>query len=450
MSAKEMTIYTRVREIGRGGFGVVEEVADQDGRRFARKTFAPAASVPVAAHANLRKRFRREIITQQELGGTEILPVLDHGMDGADPWFVMPLADQTYQQKIAQDKANGAVDVKPLADILNGLQRLHDLGYVHRDLNPNNILLSDGVWKVSDLGSVLPPSGQTVTLTEDTIIYTERYCAPEQRQDFHNAQGSADVYSLGCILHDLYGTYTRTPYAQHSANGAIGVIIEKCTNHNPLKRPKIELLRTLVLDAVLEEGGLCAVEDEQASEWLHRLEGIEQWGDSDFEQFARFFANLDTSEKADGHVSGWVYSLSTPFLTRISSDAIRRIVERHDGVSSAIVDKYCDWTRKTAFEFNFSDNVCSRLTAIFDHGTPADKASAFAALVSLGSSHNRWYIMRCMLNRCQRDRIDSGLAKRLAIELKTEELEWTFNRCIMELKYDKLQVAPELIALCKY
>lgn len=428
----------------------MEEVQDENGNRYARKTFAPAATIPVDAHEKLRKRFRREIITQQELGGTELLPVLDQGFDAGDPWFVMPLADQTYKDKIAEDRANGVVDIKPIADILNGLQRLHDLGYVHRDLNPNNILLSEGTWKLSDLGSVLPPSGQTVTLTEDTIIYTERYCAPEQRQDFHNAQASADIYSLGCILHDLYGSYTRTPYAQHSADGAVGLIIEKCTINNPSKRPRIGVLRTILLDALLEEGGLCRVEDEQASAWLEKLEAIATWGDDDYEQFARFFANLDVKERTSGHESTWVYSMSTPFLTRLSNEALQRIIARQDGFSSAIVNKYCEWARITSFEFNFSDSVCGRLTTIFDHGTPSDKASAIAALVDLANSHNRWYIMRCMLNRCGKDAIDSGLAKRFSIELITEELEWRFQRCVLEMKHDKELLAPDLAALCKH
>lgn len=443
-----MPTYTRVREIGRGGFGVVEEVQDENGNRYARKTFAPAATIPMDAHAKLRKRFRREIITQQQLGGTELLPVLDQGTDSGDPWFVMPLADQTYKEKIAEDKAKGVVDIKPIADILNGLQRLHDLGYVHRDLNPNNILLSEGTWKLSDLGSVLPPSGHTVTLTEDTIIYTERYCAPEQRQDFHNAQAAADVYSLGCILHDLYGSYTRTPYAQHSANGAIGVIIEKCTAQNPAKRPKIEVLRTILLDALLEEGGICQVEDEKASEWLAKIENIDIWSEDDFEQFARFFANLDVKERTAGHENTWVYSMSTPFLTRLPNEALEKIVQRQDGVSSAIIEKYCEWARNTSFEFNFSDSVCGRLTTIFDNGTASDKAAAFAALVELGESHNRWYIMRCMLRRGSKDISDPGLAKRLAIELITEELEWPFKRCVLAMNHNQESLAPELAALC--
>jgi len=123
----------------------------------------------------------------------------------------MPLADRTYENQIADDRSSGSVDIDAIADILNGMQYLHDMGYVHRDLNPKNILLHDGNWKLSDLGAVLPPTGHTVTLTEGTIIYTEKYCSPEQRNDFHKAQAPADIYSFGCIFHDIYGTNVRVP-----------------------------------------------------------------------------------------------------------------------------------------------------------------------------------------------------------------------------------------------
>jgi serine/threonine protein kinase len=443
-----MSAYRAIREIGRGGFGIVEIVADSSGNRFARKTFSPAGSIPPAAHDKLRMRFRREVITQQELGGTEILPVLDHDLDATAPWFVMPLAEKTYQQKIQDDKASSSIEIEPLADILNGLQRLHDLGYVHRDLNPNNVLLCEGSWKLSDLGAVLPPSGHTVTLTEDTIIYTERYCAPEQRQDFHSAQSSADVYSFGCILHDIFGTGARTPYAQHSARGAIGVIIEKCTNKNPSKRPNIELLRTLVLDTLVEEGGHFSVDDEQASEWLAKIEQIEGWNEEEFDYFARFFADLDISERSEGHENDWVNSTSTPFLSRLSGEVIKRIVLRQDGISAAIIEKYCDWVKNTDFLFNFADSICGRLTIIFDYGRPAEKAAAFAALVKLGASHNRWYIMRCMFSRCKSSTLTSEMAKRFSIELRTERLETRFKRCAIEVTLDVRQLPPELAAIC--
>ena len=441
-----MRTLTTIREIGRGGFGVVEEVRDDAGNLFARKTFDPA-SIHAAFHDKLRKRFKREVITQQELGGKEILPVLEHDLDCAMPWFIMPLAEKTYSEKIAEDRAKGSVEIDPLADILNGIQRLHDLGYVHRDLNPNNILFHEGVWKLSDLGAVLPPTGQTVTLTEDTIIYTERYCAPEQRQDFHAAQPPADIYSFGCILHDLFGIYNRTPYARHSAPGAIGVIIEKCTEANPNKRPKVGKLRGLVLDTLLEEGGYCKVEDAKAEEWLKKLDSIDTWSPETYDEFARFFAQLDSDERLPGHESDWVYSISTPFLTRLSAEALEKILARRDGISAAIVERYCEWAKKTQFLFNFADNICGRLVIIFDKGTPSDTAAAFAALVSLGHSHNRWYVMKQMAARVKPDAITPELGKRLAIELKTEDMEGAFRRCLSEIDVAKEDVAHDLAKL---
>ncbi|HEV2841684.1 MAG TPA: protein kinase [Chthoniobacterales bacterium] len=285
-----MSIYKSIQLIGSGGFGVVEEVANARGERLARKTFHPASYIPTDAHDKLRKRFRREVMIQAELGGSEIMPVLECDLDGASPWFVMPLADKTYESQIVDDRAAGSVDIDAVADILNSLQHLHELGYVHRDLNPKNILRDGGHWKLSDLGAVLPPTGHTVTLTEGTIIYTEQYCSPEQRNDFHTAQPSADVYSFGCILHDIFGVQPRTPYSQHSAAGDLGVLIEKCTEVNPARRPSIKVLRELLLETLVEIGGHCKVEDQQSEAWLMKLENIAAWSDEEFNDFARFFA----------------------------------------------------------------------------------------------------------------------------------------------------------------
>ena len=442
-----MSRYTALRTIGRGGFGIVEEVQNARGEIFARKTFAPASYIPPETHDKLRKRFKREVMIQAELGGKEIMPVIESELNDIEPWFIMPLAESTYEDQIAADKSSGSVNVDSIADILNGLQHLHDLGYVHRDLHPKNILKHDGNWKLSDLGAVLPPTGQTVTLTEGTIIYTEQYCSPEQRNDFHSALPAADVYSFGCILHDIFGTPPRTPYAQHTVSGPVGVIIEKCTEMNPARRPSIGVLREVLLDTLVEIGGHCKIDDRQSEEWLKRIENIDNWSDDDYDEFARFFIELDISERSDGHSDSWVYSLSTPFLTRIPVDVFIKIIERKDGAAAAIVEKYCEWVNSTAFLFHFSDIVCSRLTAIFDHGTPANKAIAFVALVRLGESHNRWYVMRCMLRRCG-DQLPKEIARRLSIEIKTEEIEYQFQRCVSEVSWDVNSLASDLAKLC--
>ena len=443
-----MKKFETILELGRGGFGVVEKVKDAAGNFFARKTFQPGPTIPAAEHERLRKRFRREVMIQADLGGLEILPVLDRDLDSPHPWFVMPLADKRYDDQIAEDRASGRVNIDAIAEILNALEFLHDMGYVHRDLNPMNVLHHDGHWKLSELGAVLPPGGQTMVLTEKTIIYTEQYCAPEQKKDFHNAQASADVYSFGCILHDIFGKQDRIPYARQTAAGPIGLLIEKCTEVIAARRPSVKVLRPMLLDTLVEIGGECKVADEASGEWLQKLSSIEQWKEDEFGNFARFFEQLDIQECAAGHEKEWVYSLSTPFLTRLPAEALVNIVKRCDGVASAIIEKYCEWARTTAFAFHFADTACGCLIAIFDNGDAATKARAITALVALGESHNRWYVMRCMLSRCSGDRIPSEIARRFAIEIKTEQLEWAFRRCVDEVKWDAGRLHPELRKLC--
>lgn len=441
--------FETLNEIGRGGFGVVYKIKDSDGNLFARKIFQPASYIPETAHDRLRKRFKREVMIQEELGGHEIMPVLLRDLNVDHPWFIMPYAEKTYEEQIAQDLAAGSADIGAIADILNALELLHDLGYVHRDLNPKNVLYHDSHWKLSDLGAVLPPAGYTLTLTEGTVIYTEQYCAPEQRNDFHNAQPAADIFSFGCMLHDIFGTQPRIPYSQQSAEGPVGLLIEKCTEVNPSRRPSVKVLRGMLLETLVEIGGHCKVADKRSEEWLERLSSINEWNDDDFGDFARFFAQLDLHERMEGYEYDWVYSLSTPFLTRLPAEALVKIVQRQDGVASAIIEKYCDWARTTSFLFHFADTVCSRLTTIFDNGDAAHKALAITALIQLGESHNRWYVMRCMLRRCSADSLTNEISRRLAIEIKTEEIEQQFRRCVNEAEWDVALLSPELAKICR-
>jgi len=444
-----MTNYRTIKTLGRGGFGIVEEVENARGERFAKKTFAPASYIPTDAYDKLKKRFKREVMIQEQLGGTEILPIISSNFSGKDPWFVMPLAERTYEVQITDDRNSGSVDIDAIADVLNGLQYLHDLGFVHRDLNPKNILLHDGHWKLSDLGAVLPPTGHTVTLTEGTVIFTEQYCAPEQRNDFHTAQSAADVYSFGCILHDIYGVQPRIPYAKHTAAGPIGLLIEKCTETNPARRPTISVLRGMLLETLVDIGGHCKVDDPQSEEWLKELETIDVWDEAKFDQFVRFFAQLNTKERSAGFERDWVHTLSTPFLTRLPTSAIERVAKRGDGHATAIVEKYCTWVRETSYLFHYADIVCQRLNAIFDNGTAEMKAMSFVALLELGNSHNRWYVMRCALSRAGKESITPELAKRLAIEVRTEETEHSLRRCVDMISWNVDLVASEIAKLCK-
>lgn len=433
-----------LREIGRGGFGRVDEVEDLEGQRFARKTFAPNPEIPTDSNDQLRNRFKREITIQSRLDSRWVIPILHKSLSAAAPWFIMPLAAGTFDQRIAAMKSSGNADVEALTNILDALQFLHDLDYVHRDLNPKNILFHEEVWKLADFGTVLPPNGNTVVLTRVTAIFTESYCSPEQSQNFHSATTASDIYSLGCILHDIYGSGKRIPYGQCTAPGKVGLLISKCTERDPKKRPSIGVLRTLLLEAILADGHSIKPLDQTSQFWLSELESVDEWDSEKTEEFAHFLNSVDLEAKRLPGKTRWVSASDTPFLTRLPGKALQELAIQQNAVSQGVIEKYCDWVKKTEFEFDFADLICARLCTIFDHGSLTDKARAFIALIHLGETHNRWYVMRCTINRCRKGKLKNLEAERLALELGVEGYEWKLRRCLLSNGVDSDELSTAI------
>ncbi len=230
-----MNTFKIVKPIASGGFGRVEQVELADGTACARKIFSPSMNFTPAERTKQIARFAREVKIQSSLNRDFVIPVLDCDLTLSEPWYIMPLADRTYEKQIAEDKASGKLTVDALVDLLNALEEIHRLGYTHRDLKPSNVLLHDGKWKLSDFGLALPPQGTTTQLTTNSAWGTRDYCAPEQIRGFHGVGPAADIYAFGCILHDIYGD-TRVPYSRATASGSIGRVIEKCTEPSLAKR----------------------------------------------------------------------------------------------------------------------------------------------------------------------------------------------------------------------
>jgi eukaryotic-like serine/threonine-protein kinase len=422
--------------IARGGFGRVEKVRLNNGTIVARKVFDPDPSILVSSDCEkLLKRFKRETKVQSNLKGKFFMPILKCDLDCANPWFLMPLAEQNFMEQIRETKKTGTIPTQGLADILNALERLHSLGFTHRDLKPQNILLHEETWKLSDFGLVLPDRGFTTKLTSTNSAWgTMDYCAPEQLIDFKHVTSQADIYAFGCILHDIFDGSQRVPYERQSCAGAVGSIVEKCTERDPKKRFKsIASLR----------GGLLTVLSQSVStqtsldttEWIKTLEKLDEWTVDRMNEFVRYLLKVAVQED------------KIVLFRALDEDRLSALHKIDAELWHNIALEYCEWG-KSAFAFDYCDVVIKRLECIFTLGIPECKANAVVSSAVLGASHNRWFVMERVLTLCTKS-LEDRLAERIGIEILVQETQEEFQTCIEVMKHPMENLHPRIAACLK-
>lgn len=399
-----MKVIKVIERINKGGFGIIDKVQTDDGSILARKTFCPSnETLSLDAKVKLKKRFIREVKTQEMLPDNLFVPILYSELDDDTPWFLMPCAEKDYSKEIQESRLKKRPP-EGLADILNSLEYLHRKGLVHRDLKPQNILFSEGIWKLADFGLITQDKTiltTTITTTDAGSMGTFMYSAPEQLNEFKTVRSTADIYSFGAILHDVFNGKPRTPFAHLSASGKIGFVIEKCTEEKPEKRFKdIGSLRKVLLSTLIDH---TMSKNANVAEWSDKIQNSSTW---DFDTFENFFYALKKNEDDLQQVFWYVDNTIIEHLYRIN-------IELWD----EFILIYFEWIRSHSFRFNYCDVLIGIVYKAYLLSSSIDvKAKAVLAASSLGSSHNRWYVMDIVMKMCS-PTIDENLAERIAIEL---------------------------------
>jgi serine/threonine-protein kinase len=195
--------YVLERELGRGGMATVYLARDlREERPVAIK----------AMHRNLvtalgTERFHREMGIAAALSHPLIVPLYDSGDAGGVLYYVMPYVEgESLFQRQERERRLPVADALGIAlDVADALGYAHGRGVLHRDVKPENILLTGGRAVLADFGLARAIGAADYRkLTETGVVLgTVYYMSPEQLGGNRDLDQRADIYSLGCILYEM-------------------------------------------------------------------------------------------------------------------------------------------------------------------------------------------------------------------------------------------------------
>ncbi|GGX77813.1 protein kinase domain-containing protein [Streptomyces fructofermentans] len=250
--------------LGEGGMASVHLAYDSVlDRQVAIKTL----HTELGREQAFRERFRREAQSVAKLTHTNIVSVFDTGEDDLDgvttPYIVMEYVEgrplgSVLDQDIAQQGAMPAEKaLKITADVLAALEISHEMGLVHRDIKPGNVMMTKrGVVKVMDFGIARAMQSGVTSMTQTgMVVGTPQYLSPEQALG-RGVDARSDLYSVGIMLFQLvtgrlpfeadsplaiaYAHVQEEPVAASSVNRslppAVDALIARALKKNPNER----------------------------------------------------------------------------------------------------------------------------------------------------------------------------------------------------------------------
>ena len=187
--------------LGEGAMSIVHRGRD---RQLGRPVAVKILREGVFGHSRVQERFAREAQTLARLDHPNVVRIFDAGGDGGPAWLVMELVPGEPLSAILASKSRDRAGLLRLLEkVARGVHHAHEKGVIHRDLKPDNILVTGEEPKVADFGLAHLAESAPALTRSGAVLGTPMYMAPEQVDGGREITVRTDVYALGALLYEI-------------------------------------------------------------------------------------------------------------------------------------------------------------------------------------------------------------------------------------------------------
>ncbi len=230
--------YRIERELGQGGMATVYLARDlKHDREVAIKVLREELSASLGSG-----RFLREIKIAAQLQHPHILPLLDSGEADGFLFFVMPyIKGQSLRERLAREGELPVHEaVRLLTEVVDALVEAHAHGVVHRDIKPDNVMLSGRHALVTDFGvakAISEATGRNTITTLGVAVGTPTYMSPEQAAADPHVDHRSDIYSVGVMAYEMLSG--RPPFTGGTPQQVLAAHVTEAPDSVSKRRPAI-------------------------------------------------------------------------------------------------------------------------------------------------------------------------------------------------------------------
>lgn len=365
-----------IREIGRGGAGIVEEVWPG---RFAEKPVAlKRLNVLARKDAEAVARFRREVRILKGFDHPHIVKILHADLNSDDPWFLMPLADGNLADEVQPSTGFSDERIREVfIPVLEAVAYAQQRNVVHRDIKPQNVLMLDGQVVISDfgLGRQFDSASTTLTITGH-VGGTHGYTAPEQWIDMSAVDIRSDIYALGSLLYEMATGTNPSAFNPMALTGGYRYLVNRCRSFEPDGRySSVNQLRDDFDRLSRFDSDITPLADRA----LRLLETAEVNGEHRQALVSLYVQHPNDETLFQTTVAHWSKQLVTT-LARETPNDLNAVVTAFDAHVSGNLN------------FDFVDVVADFLVTVCDASGELDlRKLVLTRLLVMGAKHSRWH-----------------------------------------------------------